>query len=202
MKNFITSLVLVLLASGVWAQKLHFGLKAGLNVSNVSTDFALVSDGQKSVNRLNAGVFLDADLGTHFSLQPQLIYNGKGLFFDTPDHSHTIAINSIDLPIYGMYKFGKGLFIGVGPNFGYNISGKNTANFPGKEESTEYKFKGDPYDYYRFDFGASLIAGYEHSSGLLLSVNYLKGLKNVGAIPDYNWKSNVLAFSLGYKLNQ
>lgn len=200
MKKLALLSLFVLSSIVVFGQKkLSFGVKAGLNVTNISTQFAIVKDGQKSTTNLNGGIFLDAKISDNFAIQPQLMYNGKGLFFNAGDHSHTIKIQSIDLPIYTTYKFSKGLFIGAGPNFGYNMSGKNITEHGNEKHTTKYPFEGGQFDYKRFDFGASAIVGYEHKSGFLISANYLKGINNVGIIADNDWKSNVLAFSVGYK---
>lgn len=210
MKKLTFILLLSTIATGTFAQmsnnsdspksKIGIGFKAGVNLANVSTDFSVVADNQKMVTRFHGGLFYDIKISDNFLLQPQLLYNGKGLYFTPTGHSHDITMHSIDLPIYALYKTNIGFFVGVAPNFGYNISGKNVTKFPSKTETVDYKFNDNPFEYKRFDFGASLMLGYEHASGISLSINYLKGLNKVANLPDNTWSSNVLAFSLGYKL--
>lgn len=199
MKKLILFALMVTVSGQVSvAQSTRFGVKGGLNIDNISTNFPIVRDGKKNMLGFSAGVLAEVSLGKRFSLQPQLLYNVKGVKYNVPDHSHSVKINSIDLPIYAVYKPLPGISIGAGPNVGYNLSGKNTASFPTKEEVVAYKFNGAEYDFHRFDFGVSALLGYEHTSGLFVQATYLKGLSQVGNIPGYDWSHNVLSLSVGY----
>lgn len=199
MKKVILFALMVAVSGQVsLAQSTRFGVKGGLNIDNISTNFPIVRDGKENILGFNVGVLADVSLSKRFSLQPQLLYNVKGVKFNVPDHSHTIKINSIDLPIYAIYKPLPSISIGAGPNLGYNLSGKNTATFPTKEEVVNYNFNGGDYELKRFDVGVSALLGYEHTSGLFVQATYLKGLSQVANIPGYDWSHNVLSFSVGY----
>lgn len=104
MKKIIITSVIALISLLATAQKINFGVRAGFNSANVSTNVPVVHDGQKNVSAFNAGVFADIRIWKKITLQPQLLYNGKGVFFDAGDHSHTLHFKSLDLPIYALYK--------------------------------------------------------------------------------------------------
>jgi hypothetical protein len=200
MKLQLTIILSAFLAINSFAQKVQFGLKAGLNMATVATDVPIKS---QSKNGFHAGITADMALSKHLFLQPQLVFNTKGTQFDAPDgmHTHVIKINAIDLPINLIYKFSMGLQLGLGPNIGYNLSGKNTisGHAHANEESHTYKFDGKPFEYKRWDMGLNTMIGYDHKSGIGLTINYVKGLNSVSVADKNYWRSNVMVVSLGYK---
>lgn len=201
MKKLIIFSACLFQISMVLSQSMNLGVKLGYNSSNISTDFQIVKESKKAVSGLHAGIVLDIPLSDLLSLQPQIVYGKKGVYFK-PSHSHAVDVRSLDLPILLNFRTKSGVFAGIGPNLGYNISAKNTATFPDKVEVKKYKFTDDPYEYKRWDLGLMASLGYIHSSGLFASVNYLKGLNKVSNLPDNTWSSNTLSFSLGYLIQK
>jgi len=198
MKRIPTFLLSLSMPLTLAAADIHFGFKAGLNSGSANTNIAVVEQTKDRRNLFHAGGVVDFGLGSHFSLQPQVLYSGKGVEFQAPDHGHIITLHSLDIPVNLVYKTKPGLFLGTGPNFGFNLSGTNevTGDHPGK---VSYKFGPDPFDFKRLDFGVNFLAGYQHPKGPFVSVNYLKGLRK-GLIngPGAEWAHNVLSLSFGY----
>lgn len=184
---------------GVSQNSPGIGLSIGLNNARVSTDFATVSDGQKSVNRLNAGLFFNVPLGENFALLPFVHYNGKGLYFDATDHSHTIKMESIDLPIHLTYYISDAIYLGLGPNLGYYMSGTNAVS---TGHTHKYTFNDDAFEHKRFDLGASAILGFQTGSGLGAALKYVRGFNDVANLPDNTWKSSVASILLTYKFSK
>lgn len=176
--------------------------KGGLKCRQYLNQLPYCTRWERNILAFNAGVLVDVGVSNRFSLQPQLLYKVKGIKFTVADHSHTIRLQSVDLPIFAVYKPLPGLFIGAGPNFGYNLSGKNVAAFATGDEVHAYAFSNADYDFKRFDFGVGGLIGYEHASGLFVSVTYLKGLRKVCNVTDYVWSNNVLSISVGYLLGK
>ena len=58
-----------------------FGLKAGMNVSSVS------ESNTKSKVGFYGGVLMNAPIATNFSIQPEILYSGKGAKSDEGDFS-------------------------------------------------------------------------------------------------------------------
>lgn len=183
------------------AQGIKPGFSIGLNSARVSTNFKIVSDVDESILGLQAGVFFPIPISSKLKIEPQLNYNTKGLYFKPSSHSHTVIMHSLDLPIYMRFELPWGLFAGLGPDLGYYLSGKNTADFGTKKETHSYQFNGDPFEYKRIDLGFNIMVGYMHSSGVLLRAAYSKGLLDVAELPENTWKSNILSISAGYQLN-
>ncbi len=201
MKRLLFFASMVLVISNIFGQtNKSFGIKAGLNVANVSTNFPIVESGQESIMRYQAGVFFDIPLNNAFSFQPQLLYSGKGLKFAAGNHSHTIKMESLDLPLLVNFHLSSGFFLGVGPNLGYYLSGTNALIEANNTRETKYTFSGAPFDYKRLDVGLIGEIGYKHASGIRASMSYLKGLNNVAELPENTWKSDVFNFSLGYAI--
>lgn len=198
MKKVFLSIALTFLIANVsFAQKITLGVKGGLNLVGVSTNFPIINNGKKGLTSFHVGGIVDFSISNHFSLQPQILYNGKGIKFQHVAHSHTISSSSVDMPIYAVYKTAKGFFVGAGPNFNINISGKNVSSDAG-EATTYYKSNGSENNFNRFGFGANAIMGYQHKSGVLVSANYLKEFTKSFNITGYNWTNNVVAISVGY----
>ena len=203
-KLSLFSVLAILIVHVSFAQNISFGVKGGLNIVNAKTSIPVVESGKTSRNLLHGGVIMDIGISEHFSVQPQLLYNGKGVKFDAGAHDHIITLHSVDLPIYAVYKITKGIYVGGGPNFGVNVKGKNVAT-GALNETKDYKFNKDPFEFKRFDFGLNAVVGYQHTSGLFISANYLKGMsKNLinAPAPGAEWSHNVLAFSIGYLFSQ
>ena len=68
---------LIVLSSGLFAQKFQFGLKGGVNVSNfTNTSFNNVDN--KAIVGLHGGALLSLLLGDHFAIQPEALFPHKG----------------------------------------------------------------------------------------------------------------------------
>jgi hypothetical protein len=193
----ITSLI-ILTAKLTFAQDIAVGIKAGVNINSASTSIPVVESGKETLALFHGGAVVDVAVNQRFSIQPQILYSRKGVKFNAGDHKHTIKLNSLDLPLLAVFKAGKGVFFGAGPNFGFHLSGTNVST-GALNETHKYKFDGSTGDFKRFDFGVNVMAGYEHKSGVFTSVNYLKGIsKGLIEFPNTDWSHNVLSFSVGY----
>lgn len=197
-RNLFFTLSFLIYTSVLFTQNISFGIKGGLNIASVSTDFTIVQNNQEPINRFYTGLFANIGVSNKFSIQPGLFYNGKGLAFDADNHSHTIRLKSIDMPIHAIYHITKGFYVGAGINLGYYLSGTNSNEGGNHDHTIKYEFDGDPFEYKRWDLGLSSILGYKHDSGTGISLGYIIGVNNVAVLPDNSWKSNVLNVSLTY----
>ena len=112
--------------------KLSFGLKAGVNFSNVydSEGDDFVADGKVG---FAAGAFVGIPLGKIFGLQPEVLFSQKGFkssgtFLGTP-YSMTRTTNFIDVPLLVSIKPVENISLLFGPQFSYLI--KQTDDFTG-----------------------------------------------------------------------
>lgn len=122
--NYLTTAVLAMLvfivlpATDAQAQA-QFGIRAGLNVSNISFD-KLPDRGERF--GFHAGVFADIPLITDFiQLQPELSYSAKGVGFKFLGDDKTLNMNYIDFLLPVAFRLGS-IDLQVGPFASYLIS--------------------------------------------------------------------------------
>jgi len=127
-----------------FSKGLHFGLKVGLNRSNVydskTQDF---SDNPKI--GFAGGAFLSFVLSESISIQPELLYSQKG-FKGTgitlgQSYSFKRTTNFIDVPIFLAIKPVPLVTILVGPQFSYLLSQKDEFDATIFSSSQEQQFK-------------------------------------------------------------
>lgn len=118
--------LLALLAGTALAQddreNLRFGLKAGINVSNVydeqGDDF--VADPKLG---FVGGGFLSIPIGKYLGVQPEVLYSQKGFrssgSFLGLDYQATRTLGFLDIPLYVQFKPAPQLTIMAGPQYSF-----------------------------------------------------------------------------------
>lgn len=143
LKNTLFAIA-ILSAAQVWAQEpitpsakddnrdqFGFGLKAGVNFSNVydeqGEDF--VADGKTG---FFGGVFVSVPLGTLFGLQPEINYSQKGFksrgTFLGGSYDFERTTSYLDIPLQLQIKPVKCITLLVGPQFSYLLETKDDFN--------------------------------------------------------------------------
>jgi len=193
MAKIIGIFILVFLSVNVTAQKMNFGIKGGINVSNQEIKgIAAPSGGQVSSNSIigyYAGCFINVKPIRKVGVQPELLLNSVG----SEQYSSMYRYNYLSLPL--MFKFYPVNIINVyvGPQFSYFLS-----------ENIKYDYLHSPYassDNRPFETALSFGVGLELPFGLIADVRYTKGLSNT-LDPKYNSdiKNKYIQIGLGYKL--
>lgn len=166
-----------------------FGLKAGMNISNVSGD----GDAKSKVG-FNAGVFMNAPIAANFSIQPEVLYNSKGAKLDYDNFDINFNLDYISVPVMFQYNATPKFYLEAGPEFSFLISGKAKA----EGESVDIKdgFKS-------FDIGIGLGAGYNITPNIGVNARYVAG---VGDIAEENSgdavRNGVFQIGLSYKFGK
>ena len=211
-KNLLIAGFLIFSIS-TFAQTLSYGIKAGVNFSEITSSGSGASVSSQNLTGFHAGVIVDLGLGA-FSLQPGLFYTTKGgkntatetEFGFTGTGSSKTTLNYLELPVNLLYKIpaidGK-IFLGAGPYIGYGLSGRltGTVNIPGVPATNidqKITFGNDDGDIKNPDYGANFLLGYEFDQGLLVSANYQLGLASSPYSDFGKVKSRVLSISVGY----
>ena len=192
MKKLTLIALLVIPASMVYAQAPKIGFKAGLNVNHVSSN----DDDLKPRTSLHFGLIADFEVSKKLSFQPQLLFSGRGAKESHGDHSDVFAFNSLELPLNFVYRkdSAKGVFLGMGPSFGYNLNGK----IKEEGESEDIEFGSKEGQIKRFDVGLNALVGYKFSERYFVSTNYSLGLSNWSNMSSSTWKNNIAGISIGY----
>jgi hypothetical protein len=198
MKKLTLIALLVLSATMVFAQAPKFGFKAGLNLNNVSTNDDELKEELGGRTSIHLGVITDFTMSKSLSFQPQLLFSGRGAKIDHGDHNDVYAFNSLEIPLNFTYKknASKGVFLGVGPSLGYNLSGK----VKGDHDSEDIVFGSGNGEIKRLDLGLNAIFGYQFSNKYFVSTNYSSGLSNWSNESNSTWKNNIVGISVGFFL--
>jgi hypothetical protein len=159
-----------------------------------------------SANRqtFHGGFVFDYSLSKKLMLQPELLYSGRGGVFGE-DVKTVYRYHSIEMPLNIVYRIEVGehgrFFLGGGPDLGFNLSGQPfQTDYP--VNIIDIELGSGETDTRRVDMGLNVLAGYEFKKRWFISANDNRGLTtwfNNSATAG-KWKSNVLAFSVGYFL--
>ncbi|MHA7057274.1 porin family protein [Aquimarina sp. M1] len=181
--------------SGVTAQeeKVRFGAKAGLNVSNLTGD---VEDEDSRI-AFHLGAVVEIPIAEKFAFQPELLYSAQGSQSEDFGVDFKTNLSYINLPLMFKYYVASGLSIEAGPQVGFLVSAKGKAEGNGidEEEDIDEFLNG-------VDLGANFGLGYQLDMGLFFQGRYNLGLSNINDeddADDFKIKNSVLQFSVGYK---
>lgn len=226
-RKILTGSILALLAgsSGLNAQQ----IRAGVNLANVSVTNNGKVDNAKMLTSYQIGIIGDIKLVPKvLSLQPGLLFTGKGSKTSSGDPSSATYYRAtsnpmyLELPVNVVFKAPIGttssFFAGAGPYVAMGVAGKvkregkvlGTAfnsekdiRFSNDDPTTTNYEEGAGYGILkRFDYGLNGTAGIEGKS-VVLGVNYGLGLAKLqsgtNSSADNNDKHRVLSFTLGFK---
>jgi hypothetical protein len=199
MRKILVFASLVLFSFSVNAQRTTFGIKGGLNLSTVKTDDDDFNKDRAMLPTFHVGPVLNIGVSENFSIQPQLLLQGKGVALAHEGHKDKFKFLSLDLPINLLFRSG-GFFVGGGPNLGINLNGKYQSE-DDPTENQDLEFGSEAGKIKRTNIGLNLMTGYQTQSGLVLNVNYLAGLSNWFNTSD-KWRNNLFGIGVGYMFNR
>jgi Outer membrane protein beta-barrel domain len=106
----------------------HFGLKAGINISNVYDSKGQDFKAKAKVGAVLGG-FVSIPFGKYIGIQPEILYSQKGFkgtgsILGSP-YSYTRTTNCLDIPLLLAIKPINELTIVVGPQYSFLLSEKN-----------------------------------------------------------------------------
>jgi len=203
--------ILSIMAKKSFAQT--FGVKAGLNLSNIvmKDNADRYDDDFKMKPGFHLGVTAEFPINETFSFEPGLLLSTKGVkeTYSESGYDYTSVTNLyyIDIPLTGKayYKVGSVKIYGLfGPYLAIGLSGKAKTQETGYPEDTHTILWGkdsENDDLKRLDLGLSFGAGVALSS-FEIGLSYNLGLNNISAYTGDGFKINnrVLGISVGYKL--
>jgi hypothetical protein len=183
------------LAHQTMAQEFAFGLKGGLNLTNLKVDNPEAS--YNSRTGYHAGIFLRGKFD-RVAIQPEVLlftqsnkvtYSGL-LGSGSMEESFTYLSVPVIIKFYPI----AGLNIQVGPQFGFLLDGEQKYN------STFFTGTRDIKDYYKnSDVSVSVGGGYDFGFGLNMDVRYNVGVKDINNEANGDAaKSRVFLVSLGW----
>ncbi|MFD0792281.1 porin family protein [Mucilaginibacter litoreus] len=207
MKKILLSICCAFAVSATFAQTPTVGIKGGLNLASLTsssnTSSSSITTG--TLTSFSAGIFVDFKAGSNWSVQPALLYTGKGAKesgeFDETNITIKAKINYLQLPlnfVYNVNSVAGTFYIGAGPYLGYGLSAKLEGNSNGQSESDDIGFGDGEDQYKRIDAGATALIGYKFKQGVLLNLNYDLGLTDISNQSSSSTKTRVFGISVGY----
>jgi hypothetical protein len=189
-------IVFILITGFSLSAQTRFGLKTGVASGSVTTNNDLVNAEGTALGSFQLGGIFDTRLTSKLSLQSQLLFLGKGVAVGVNTEKNQYRFAALDIPLQLLYRTKGGWFIGGGPNLGFNLSAKTVY----LDQTNEITLGTEAGQLKGFDFGVTATGGYQSKTGLVLSINYVKGLTNLTNEANAEWRNNVLGFTVGYML--
>ena len=183
--------------------KLQFGIKAGINVSNVWD-----SKGQDFVNDAKVGfiggVFLGIPFGEYVGIQPEVHYSQKGFKGSGTilgaSYSTNRITNYLDIPILFQIKPSPYITLLVGPQYSYLLSQTDTYTFAGQSVQQEQEFKNDNVRKNIFGLVGGFDINYQNYCFSARASWDLENNNGDGTSTTPRYKNQLLQFTLGFKL--
>lgn len=180
-------------------ENFKFGVKAGINLSNVydeeGDDF--VADGKVG---FAGGVFFAIPLGKFIGIQPELLYSEKGFkaegSFLGAEYEFKRKTTHLDIPVHFQIKPTENLSILVGPQFSYLLETKNELG--DVSAGMENEINEDNYKKGVFGLSAGVDFNIENFVISARGSWDLSKTNKDGEESDLRYKNQVIQFTVGY----
>jgi hypothetical protein len=169
------------------AQHPHWGIKGGINVSNLDVQHG--SDPNHKVG-IHLGGLAHIHLSEHFALQPELMYSNQGAERTSGNIEYKTKLHYVNLPVLLQFMTGSGFRLQTGPQVGALISAKSKVNDTETDVDDSYKTP---------DFSWSFGASYVSMKGLGFDARYNLGISNINDVPGNKYKNRVFQVGLFYQ---
>jgi hypothetical protein len=182
-KIFLVFATTFLISSLLHSQEVHFGIKAGLNSSNLNVENSGDYDSKLG---FNVGGLAHIHISRHFAVQPELVFSTQGGKGD----AGTTKLSYVNVPVLAQFMFGEGFRLQTGPQVGFLLAAKI------ENGDTETDID-DVFS--TIDVSWSVGAGYLFPQGLGIDARYNIGLTDIYESDLYEVKNNVFQVGLFYQ---
>lgn len=211
MKKSILLLVLVFTVAEFSNAQLKFGIKAGANMSNFTTNMSEIADQIKASPNYQFGILFQIPVIKNFiKIQPEVLYSVKGSELTDPNFvdlyneasNITIKTQNIEVPVniqLGLNLGSARAYVQAGPYFSYLTGGDVSL------DRTSFEKFAEDFSFNKVDYGVGFGAGAE-LFGFQLALRYDLGFNPIGApisdivegIDFNNLKNKSFNISLAY----
>ncbi len=170
---------------------MSFGVKGGVNFATITGDDI---DSPDSRTSFHVGALAEFPISDMFSIQPEVMYSGKGFDFEfegTDGDNAELQLDYIDVPVLAKIYVTEGLSFEVGPQFSFLVNEEADFN-PNSDDGDIVLDEAES-----FDFGVAGGVTFLTNIGLFASGRYTMGLVDV--YQDVDAKHSVFQISVGYK---
>lgn len=180
------------------AQELSFGLKCGVNVSNLSQDYTDYASDTDVKTGLVTGIYADISILSSLEVQPEILFSQKGWVESGNDFKCNYRINYLELPLLVKISFGDIVrpYLVVGPYFSYRLG---TSYY--KEIVNNLPISGDLDDVIKkTDVGLSFGIGAQTPAKFTIEGRYSLSLNSISNDTDIEIKNTNVSILIGFKL--
>lgn len=207
LKKCALYIVLTLLGiTSLQAQNFKYGIKGGLNISNLSVSPEVDWPPPSGRPGFHLGGFTKFDLKDNFSILPEILYSTQGTNDQDQDDWQRTRLNYMNLAAPFRYTLSMNVHFFVGPQLGILMNGEfeEEDKFDG-----ERKFHNATHLLKGTDLSLITGLGYTLRSGIEFNLRYNFGLTNINDNPAdqafyeplQNIKNRVFQISVGYIFN-
>ncbi|MEN7550790.1 porin family protein [Rapidithrix thailandica] len=212
MRKIILSIAFALCSMAYAQAQLSGGLKAGLNLSNISNLDMEEDIDMKSKIGYHFGAYLNAKLAEKISIQPEVLFSTQGSKASDSEEDSGYSyeydikanVNYLNIPVLVTFHVNEMFNLYVGPQAGFLLSAelKSEATEEGPDGKESYESSMDMKEYMKStDFGVVFGAGVNLPAGLNASLRYNLGLSDIAEENEGDAiKNGVLQLSVGYRL--
>lgn len=165
------------------AQKVNFGVKAGLNLSTWNYDDASLRPG------FHAGGFATVQFSRMFAVQPEVMYSMEGAVwegkldafgFSLANAKVTSTVHKLNVPVMLQFTPISMLTIEAGPQFGFNLAVSHhiKSNIAGIVE-TESDVDVDKENYNMFEMGIAAGLKLNLTRNMAIGARYVYGISPI-----------------------
>ena len=189
----ISLLTIAMMAGFVlFAQKVNFGLKGGLNLATIDNN---QNDNVGSRVAYHAGLFANLPVSSQIAIQPEAVYSSQGAKYDFGNQDLNLTLNYVNIPVMVQAMVGKGFYAQAGPQLGIltGVADKIDDTEIGSVTTDDFK---------KTDVALGVGLGYKGLSGFGVDARYNLGLTNINNTGSANIKNNVLQVGLFLQLGR
>lgn len=161
MRTGCLGLLLVLMCAVPGSAQITYGVKAGVNLADVSFSGGTDVPSSRRVGPF-AGAFATVPLWERISVQPEAIYTVKGTSLEVADLESDYIVDYLEVPVLARYRVTQRVHVFAGPSMAFRLRARNRFEFDGSTE--EIDVAGDVE---RFDLAAVGGVGVEFGRWLL-----------------------------------
>ena len=187
----LASFILLSSSTFIMAQDVIFGVKGGVNFSNVSQEDLSTS----AITAFHLGVVMEGRYTEKIALQTEILYSFQGFdYIDEQNIDSESRLSYVTVPVMFKYYVVERLSIEAGPQIGFLSTAKIKRETPEGSKTMDVK-DGLRYGDLSFNMGVSFYL----SDSFNLHARYCHGLTNVvNRLANDNFKNRVLQVSIGY----
>ena len=193
LKKVLVAASVVILIAGYAHAQINFGVRAGLNLTNMKMSTDELSIEGKMKPGIQLGVVGELEITEFLAIQPGLLLSQQGYKNEIPFgivgtyYKQTVTLNYIQIPVNAIFKldFGTVTLLGqAGPYVGFGINGKVKTKIP--EEQRSISFGSEDDDYMKtIDFGFGIGTGVQ-SGPFRAGIGYNFGLAKIAKTTDFD----------------